>query len=433
MYEERTLTRAVVSATDPKSIAYFIRRWGPFTILSAFFFQVTAATFSSLGVALPHMISDLGWSWSQAGLGFSMLAFMVGIAAMVPTWLIRKWGVKSTFATGGLSLIIGLSLLAVADSLYLYFIGASLAGFGYPLCGMVPSIHYLNSTVRPIHRSAMIGAYLTVGGLGGVAGPLYVTAIMEAFGEWRYHWWLMVAITVLLTVLAMLFIDDKDQKANEKTDAEVGKAPEREADGVYQWKYRDVLRTSQYYVIVAAMTLTLFCNLTMSSWAVTHMNNLGVTGAIAAGALSGHALINSIARGFGGALANWIDAKWLLVSALGAEFIGMIALTFANDPVTIAIFALCEGYGFGMCLFATTVLLVNYYGTSSNPEVLGFMHLMTTLAMIGPYAAGSIAEITGDFGIVFIGYALLLFVSFASSIFMKKPVPPVSAQDEPSG
>jgi len=79
-----------------------------------------------------------------------------------------------------------------------------------------------------------------------------------------------------------------------------------------------------------------------------------------------------------------IDPKWLLVSALVAEIIGMLALATADNMTMMVLFAVGEGYGFGMCLFSTTILLVNYYGPKEAPKSMGMMHLITTVAMVGP-------------------------------------------------
>ncbi len=402
------------------------RKWAPFLIVSAFFFHITAATFTSLGVVLPHMIAEMNWSWSEAGTGFSLLALMVGLSAMAPAWSIRLWGVKTTFGIGGAIMIAGFSLLATSHGLTQYFVGASLAGLGYTLCATVPAVHYFNVTVPQRGRAAIIGAYMTIGGLGGVAGPLLVTGIVEATGSWRAHWWTAVVVTFVLTILALFIVNEKRvisaQKVKTKDDVEKKVLA---SGNVYvsghDWTYREAIRTRQFYIIVAAMTLTLFCALTMNSWAVTHLGSRGISAAVAAGALSAHSLINAFARGLGGALGSRIDAKWLLVSALIAEAIGMLALALADNPLAIAIFVIGEGYGFGMCLFATTVLLVNYFGTHKNPEVFGSLNLITTIAMVGPVLAGAVAERVGGFGAVFAGCAVsLLFVLFAV-VFMRPP------------
>ena len=398
-----------------------LREWGPFLILSAVFFNITAGTFASLGVALPYMIEEMSWTWSQAGAGFSLLALLVGLAALAPAWIIRRWGIGASFLIGGASMVLGYCLFATTNGLPLYFVGAALTGFGYPLCAMVPAMDYFNKAFDAKKRGAVVGAYLMIGGLGGVAGPLLVTSIVELTGVWRYHWWLAAAITVVLTVLVVAFVRDKQLADHGKDEAE-DNAPTDPRATTRQWEYREVIRTGQFYVIVCAMTLTLFCGLTMNSWTVTHMNSLGVTTAVAAGALSAHALINALSRGVGGAMARWVDPKWLLVSAIAAELIGMLALARADNMVMIAIFAIGEGYGFGMCLFSTTLLLVNYYGTAKNPEVLGSMHFATTLAMFGPVVAGAAAERTGGFGGVFVGYAAVLAIVLIAAILMRPPV-----------
>ena len=401
------------------------RSWFKFALVSLIFFQITAATFTSLGVALPFMIADLSWSWSSAGLGFSVLSFMVGIASRIPSWTLRKFGTRATFGIGGMVMAVGFVLLATTTGLYQYFFGAGLAGLGYTLCSVVPGVDVINRWL-PHRRSFAIGIYMTIGGLGGVAGPLLVTSIVATTGSWRMHWWLMAATITTLAVAAIMFLRSPQEKDGDDADSSL--SAEKHSENVYttrfEWHFDDVLRTPQFYIIVSATTLTFLSGVTTNSWAVTHMGNLGIAISVAAGALSAHALINSLSRAFGGALATWIDPKWLLVSALLAETIGMLALASADNMTTIILFAIGEGYGFGMCIFSTTMLLVNYYGPKEAPKTMGTMYLITTLAMLGPVMGGYVADNFGGFGSVFRSYAVVLALCLVAVAFMKPPVLP---------
>jgi MFS family permease len=397
--------------------------WWKFTLVSLTSFHITAATFASLGVALPFMIEEHSWSWSNAGMGFSVLAFMVGITGRLPGWSMQRFGTGVTFGIGGLIMAIGFTLLAMSAGLSEYFAGAALAGLGYTLCATVPGVAVINHAL-PHRRSFAIGAYMTIGGLGAVLGPLSVTQVVELTGSWRTHWWLMAAINVVLVVLAVLtFRRSKDVRGQEKQATK--SVAEKPASGINvpirEWTLRDVLRTPQYFVIVAAWTMTLFGGVTTNSWAVTHMGTLGISITLAAGALSAHALINAFSRAFGGMLSTWIDPKWLLVSALAAEIMGMIALASADNMLTITLFVFGEGYGFGMCLFATTILLVNYYGPKEAPKTMGTMHTITTLAMVGPVLGGIVADKFGGFAGLFRVYALVLFLCLIAAALMKPP------------
>ena len=167
-------------------------RWWMFALASAFFFFITAATFSSLGVVLPYMIEEFSWSWSQAGTGFSLLALLVGLAGTVPAWTIRRFGIKATYVIGAATMACGFVLISTGTGLYQYWFGASLLGLGFALCATVPGIHLINDWL-PDRRSFAIGMYMTLGGLGAVAGPPIVTFIVSNTDSWRIHWWSMTA------------------------------------------------------------------------------------------------------------------------------------------------------------------------------------------------------------------------------------------------
>ena len=400
-----------------------LTRWWLFTIASLFFFFITAATFSSLGVVLPYMIEDYSWSWSQAGTGFSLLALMVGLAGALPAWTIRRFGIKATYIIGSVVMACGFILIAAGTGLYRYWTGAGLLGVGFALCATVPGIHFINDWL-PDRRSFAIGLYMTLGGLGAVAGPPAVTLVVSQTGSWRLHWWTMTAAILLLMLLAIGFIRDR---ASEDRRAGNGDAPaeEKTSGKVYRtktdWRYRDALRTPQYYVIVAALTLTLFCTLTMNSWAFTHLGLLGISTALATLALSADGLVNALSRTLGGVLATRIDPKWLLVAALIGEMVGMLALSVADNPVMLFIFAVGEGFGFGVCFLATALLLLNYFGEKDNPELLGTMNFLTTAAMAGPVLAGYIAGKAGGFSMVFQLNAALLLIVILVVAGMKPP------------
>lgn len=405
-----------------ESRAFALHRWTCFALVSAFFFFITAGTFSSLGVVLPYMIEEFTWSWSQAGTGFSLFALMVGLAGTAPAWILRRFNVQSSFALGGILMAAGFCLFAVAPDLLQYYAGALLLGVGYALTAAVPGIHVINHWI-PDKRSFAIGAYMMIGGLGAVAGPLIVTGIISVTGSWRMHWWAMAVSVLLLAVLAVIFVRSRPEDSLDN-DA-VKPLEEEKSDRVYKtegdWTFRDALRTPQYYVIVFALSATLMCTLTMNSWAFTHMTALSVSAAVAAGALAANGAVNAMSRLLGGALATKVDPKWLLCGALGFEAMGMVALSIASHPVAIALFVIGEGVGFGVVFFATAMLLVNYYGTTNNPIIFGTMNMITTVAMVGPIIAGLMAERFGTFAITYRIFALLLMVIFTVVALMRPP------------
>lgn len=398
-------------------------RWLLFAVISAIFFLISAGTFSSLGVVLPFMISELSWSWSQAGTGFSLLALTVGLASTLPAWILRRYGIKATYGIGGAIMASGFALFALTNSLPLYFVAAALLGLGFASCATVPGVYLLNGWM-PEKRSAMIGAFMTAGGLGAVAGPLAARGIIDATGSWRFYWWAVAATMLALTILALIFVRTPPSAP---VTADTASAPPGDSrqSRVYRtsrdWRFRDAIRTPQFWIIAVAMTATLLCVLTSSSWAFTHMGTLGVSAAVAAGVLSADGAVSALSRALGGGLATRIDPKRLLVAALIGETIGIAALSVADNWVAIILFAVADGFGFGMCFFATAMLLVNYFGPSENPEIFGAFNLITTAAMIGPATAGFFADKFGGFAGVFQGCAAVMIVMVIITAAMRPP------------
>jgi MFS family permease len=156
------------------------------------------------------------------------------------------------------------------------------------------------------------------------------------------------------------------------------------------------------------------------------MTALGISTGMAATVLSTNGAVGALSRYLGGALATRVDPKWLLVAGLFGEGIGMAALSVADNHLALGVFAVSEGFGFGMVLLATTVLLVNYFGPSENPEIYGTFNLITTLAMVGPYVGGLIKDIFGGFGGLFQGCAVCMLVIVALAVAMRPPTPKLS-------
>ena len=390
-------------------------RWLLFAVISAIYFTISAATFSSLGIVLPSMIGELKWSWSQAGTGFSLLALLVGLASALPAWTIRRFGITATYGIGGTIMVIGFSLFALCQGISVYLVGAGLLGLGFALCAVVPAVYLLNGWMAD-NRATVIGAYFTIGGLGNVAGPLAANGFIAATRAWRPYWWAMAAVMLLLTILALIFV--KSPPGQAATGAAPG-APTPLAHG--DWRFRDAVRTPQYWIISLSMTATLQCVLTTSTFAPAHLAALGISASAAAFVLSSNGAVGALSRYLGGWLATRIDPKWLLVAGLVGEGLGMLALSLADNHVALGVFAVTEGFGFGMCLLATTLLLVNYFGPSENPEIYGTFNLITTIAMVGPYLGGLIKDVSGGFGGLFQGNAALMLLIVMLAVAMRPP------------
>jgi len=206
------------------------------------------------------------------------------------------------------------------------------------------------------------------------------------------------------------------QRANDDND----EVTEADNAAPRDWTLQEALRSPGFYVIGAALMTAYFCGVSVSSWAVTHLTGLGLSAGFASAMLSLHAASNALARAAGGVAVKKIRARYLLIIGLVAEVVGMTALSFADTSGVAIVFALFEGFAFGMTLFATTVLAIEYFGITHSPAILGAVNLFATVAMIGPVLTGATGDHFGSFSPIFIAYgagagALALFALFVTN------------------
>lgn len=385
--------------------------WLTLGLMSALYFIITAATFASLGLALPAMVAELGWSWTGAGFGFTLLGFLCGITSAVPATLIRRFGVRACLLAGCAVMALAFLCLARTDGLLLYFVGASLAGLGFTLLDSVPGTYLVSRLfARP---SFAIGLFFTIGGLGGVAGPLLYTQVSGIAGDWRSYWLVVGALIVLTGIVAAFFVDAK---------TDVGHAAESDPEiSTERWTMREALQTRQFWIIAAAYAAFQFCGITASSVSVAHLTQHGVAVAIAAGILSVEALLNSGARLAGGILTRFVGAKSLLIVSLASLIVGLLALSVARDVPMMLIYAAGIGVGYGLTLFAATILLLDYFGRGPYLELFSTVNLISTVGAVAPTLAGLTRDHTGGFAPFFIGLSVLVALVLVAVIMMRAP------------
>ena len=382
--------------------------------LSLLFFVITAASFTSLGVVLPEMVTALHWRWSEAGLGYSVLGVACGLASLAPALAIRRLGVQAALFLGGVLMAVGLHGFSVAGTIPRYLLSAAALGVGFALLATIPATYVLSRLFR--HLSAAFGVYFTAGGLGAAAGPLIYTLARGAGMDWRGYWLSMaiaaLASASLAAALCRVPVEDP--------------APQPDAHETTEgWTIQAALRTPAFWIITLAYTAYLLCETSVTSLSVAHLTGRGIAPAVAGGMLSLQALINAGGRAAGGALGERIKPRTLVMAALALTTAGIVALALARGYPSMIIYVLGVGIGYGVSYLATTVLLLDTFGRKPYLELFSIMCLVSTLAAIGPFIGGALKDRTGGFEGAFWLFAAVAAAALVAVAMMPRASPNV--------
>jgi MFS transporter, OFA family, oxalate/formate antiporter len=398
-------------------------QWSMLALLSTIYFIITAATFTSLGVVLPSMINEMQWSWSSAGLGFTLLGLACGLSSYLPAMFIRRFGVRQTFLAGTVILATAFASLAYCHSLAAYFAGTVLLGIGFSFVATVPGTYVIGRMFN--NQAFAFGFYFTVGGLGGVVGPLVVVLATDVLGDWRMHWQLCGFFLIAAGLLAAAILPSGSREREHADQLSATAKPEGER-AVYHtdqaWTARQAMGTWQFYAIAAAYATFLLVGITTNSFAVAHITDHGFSPQLAAAVLSAEAFINSFSRFIAGLFGEKIEPRKMLIGSLLLMVCGTLALSASTSLPMLIIFAIGVGAGYGTTFLATSVLLSNYFGRGPYLELFSVVNLISTLACFGPLFAGGMKDELGNFTAVFVLVAIVPLVVALAIRYLKPPV-----------
>lgn len=386
------------------------------------FFFVTATTFTSLGYVLYTMVAELGWSQAAAGSSFALLGLACGLSSPLPPLLIRLVGSRRTLFIGGLTLAIAFLLASIVQGIGLFFVATALMGVGFSLIAPSPGV-FLIATWLPERSARLMGVYFMAGSLGGVAGPLIVSAIVALTGSWRMHWAAMGVAALALAFVFLLTVRDAVKVESVDDVKHAGQAPIARQKAP-AWTVRKAMMSRSFLLIALAMVVVQTVVTTMHSVLVTHVAGLGASGAAGTGAMAMSllALAGTFAKGVTGALSEKYDAKGLLTLGLALQSAALVLLALGGTPLLAVAAALLFGVGWGLAWLSAHILLLRYFGPAIAGDLTAMATMTTTFAVLGPLAAGWVADTSGSFAPVFAVFAAMLAaVVVSTALFLRAP------------
>jgi MFS family permease len=181
------------------------RRWWALGLIALAQFMVIMDT-SIIGVALPHMRTDLGFSQADLSWVFNAYVVVFGGLLLLGGRLSDLFGARRVFAVGWAVLLAGSVVAALATAAGVELAGRAVQGVGAAL--IAPSALTLLMTLfgsRPGELTRALAVYGAAAPAGGTAG-VFLGGVVTEWLSWPWIFWLYVpvALAALAAVPALL-------------------------------------------------------------------------------------------------------------------------------------------------------------------------------------------------------------------------------------
>ncbi|MGW7104002.1 MFS transporter [Streptomyces sp. NPDC054883] len=175
------------------------RRWWALAVLAAAQFMVIMDT-SIIGVALPEMQKDLGFSQGELQWVFNAYVIVFGGLLLLGGRLSDLFGARKIFATGWATMIVGSVLAAAAQTAWVEIAGRAVQGVGGAL--IAPSAMTLLMMLFG-HNPKELGKAMALYGAAAPAGGTAGVFLGGVFTQWvSWPWVFIIYIPIGLATLA---------------------------------------------------------------------------------------------------------------------------------------------------------------------------------------------------------------------------------------
>jgi MFS family permease len=410
--------------------------WIILAALSSVYFFAVGTVVYGFSVIIPEMIKDMGWSRSEASLGFSILVLLLGLLGPVAAILLHRFGARKIMGAGGLIATAGTIGCFYMNSLLQYYLIIGSIAVGVALLGVVACTHTLTNWFAR-KRALALGIFMSMGGLGAFFAAPVISYLVQTTGNWRHAWLAMAAASLLGGIIAVIFVRDNPEDKGTFVDGidpalaaanSTAAAPSRVHQTTVSWEVKDAVRTLPFWITVFGAAAAVFGFLAVNSQGVLHLRDLGISPITAASAIGIIGLLGAGGRLFTGFLGDRIDPRYLLSAGLILELVAIIMLIYADTVVMTYAFAVILGAGNGMAIVASPALVANYYGSKNYAGLIAIHGLMViVIGAAGPVVASHVFELTGSYTPVFLSFAVVALIPALITLWMRPPVAVVKA------
>ena len=391
-----------------------------------------------LGVFIPFMSDDLGWSRTAMSAVFSIRAVTMGLAGpVVGLAADHKTGPRLLFVGGGI--IAGASLLLLSQSNHIwqfYLSFGVLWSLGQvSFSGQVVSGALVSKWFVRL-RGRAFGFY-TMGIPAGGAIFVPLIAMLISWQGWRGAW-ISLAILTWVIIIPLSFIIVRRQPEDMGLLPDGSKVPEnrlgvtRPMPGAeaspqdpYEigWTVSQALHTSTAWLILIGFVLSNMAGGAFMVHQVAAINDKGFSIEMASGIMAVLFFFSFIIKPIAGFLTERMPVRYAACFFIAMAGTSLLVLAIASTVPLLMLFAVLYGCGVGATTVLQSIVWADYFGRQFQGAIRGALAPVFAISQaFSPLFAGWMYDTTGSYDKAF---TIVGVAAFLASILILVARPPV--------
>jgi sugar phosphate permease len=376
------------------------------------------------------IVQTFGWSRGATAGALSLQRSESGLISPFVGTILDKFGPRNAMIFGVVVTGAGFILMSRVQTLWQFYLSMALLTVGMSFGTFIVLVTTVsNWFIR--RRSIALSVLMAAAAVGGMSLPVLVNAI-DHFG-WR-DVLMSVGIGFWIVGLPASFVMRRRPEDHGLT-ADGPLKPPATRDGSSARPVRETnvkagqaLKLRFFWQLALATSLGQLVSASNLLFlpALTQFEVNAGAAALAVGSIAFGDLAGRLGVGF---LGDRVDKRLLLTAAFTVQTLGIVGFALVNldagpftlsPAVTLPVFVVGFGLGFGASIPLRLAILADYFGRKSYGSILGITSSVSAVfGAIGPVFAGAVFDVTGSYRPAFVILACLLSLSIPLTLTLQ--------------
>lgn len=394
--------------------------YGHIVVLSCFVILfVIFGVHYAFGLFLKPILTEFGWSRAVTSGAYSLSWLIQGPSSLLMGRLNDKYGPRIVLSLCGILLFAGIFLtthISACWHLYLFygvFTGVGTGGIFVPIVSTIARWFTKK-------RSTMTGIAISGMGFGTFLLSPLANYLISKY-SWRTSYTVLGFVLLVVTLVAAQFLKSRPDpslpfSATPKTE----KVENTLTDGGSNTLKEAIFRV-RFWQVFGLFFCFGFCLVAIMVHTAPHAIDIGKSTSTATGLLAAIGISSIAGKIIFGYFGDRIGSRKVYIICFSIMLVSLVFPISTHELWLLYLFATLFGVSYGGNACSQSPLVADLFGLKSHGEIMGALNIGFTLgATMGPFAAGFLFDINGNYSSAFLVIGACSFIGCILAMVLKQ-------------